>query len=113
MSTLTAIVSAAPEVFFAAIIAALLAVLRVTIPPLRDWLEATEWDKLFVFGLAMVAGAVLWALACPGGVGIPGFSPRCSFEGVLMDALYPAFLAFAVYHVGENLFKFSKSRLLR
>jgi len=99
------------EGLIAGVVAALLFVLKQIIPPLKLWLDTSEWELTFIFGLCQVAGVSMWALSCYAGVEIPAFDPACDFSGLLMGAIYPSFLAFLFNWAGGEGFDWAKRKI--
>lgn len=100
------------EAFFALVVRVIVAALLTAAPP--KWKEKWEkapWRNAVLFGLSFVFVPMLfWLLRCPGGVPIPGYVPRCSFAGVVLDALYPGFMAFMLNYVTEDVINWARRR---
>lgn len=98
------------EAFFALAVRIIVAVGLTIVPP--SWKEKWEswgWRNAILFGISFIFVPMLfWGLRCPGGVPIPGYVPRCSFTGVILDALYPGFFAFILNYVGEDMYQRSR-----
>lgn len=99
----TSVVTEIAEGFYAAIARALIVVLT-RIPGVGDWWETSEWKQIAVFGLCILSALSVWAIECPlGWADIPAYDPRCDMEGVILDVLYPAFLAWLFNWAGEEV----------
>lgn len=93
------------EGLFAAVVRALIMAAQAVIPGAEEWWKKSRWKNLVVLSLCMGAPMIMWAIECPlGWADIPAFEPRCNAEGVLLDTLYPGFLAFLINYVGEDAF---------
>jgi len=104
------------ESLIAAVVRGLIIILKTTIPPLKRWWEQSEWRNLVIFGLCVLAPLAMWFLECPPGgawdpVDIPAFNPRCNLEGIIIDVLYAAAIAFMFNFVGEKGFDWMKDKI--
>lgn len=100
------------EVFFALAVRFLVAIGLAVVP--ASWKEKWEhfaWRNAVLFGISFIFIPMLfWVLRCPGGVPVPGYDPRCSFTGVILDALYPGLMAFALNYMGEGVFRWARDK---
>jgi len=106
------VISQISEGYFAVIVRVFVMLLIVAIPGMKQlWEDDWKWKNLVLLGISVVLVPMgFWLLECVGSVDIPGFVPRCTFEGVVMDALYPGLLAFLFNYVGEDALTWARSR---
>lgn len=96
----------ATEAVFALCVRVLVAVILTCLPPwLQEKWEHFGWRNAVLFGLSFLFIPLLfYGLYCWGDVPIPQYSAECDFGGLILDALYPGFLAFLFNYVGEDLY---------
>lgn len=100
------------EGFYAGIVRALILFAKGVHPAVREWWENSQWSKLVTAGACLLTAAVLWVLTCPlGWLDIPIYKPGCDPQGVLIDVLYKAFLAYMLNWGGESAFRWARDKV--
>jgi hypothetical protein len=77
------------------------------------WDAEWQWRNLILLCVSvLLVPLTLWALTCfpDPPIMIPGYSPGCTFAAVVMEALYPGFLAFLINYVGEDAYQRARAR---
>lgn len=104
------IISEVSEAFYAALARGVITVIWA-FPGVKKWWEESEWTQILTFGICVTVALSAWAIVCPlGWAEIPGYDPRCDAEGVILDVMYAAFLAWLINWAGENAFKWARER---
>jgi hypothetical protein len=105
-------VDEATEVFIAIIVRMLVAAGLTIVPDhLKEKWQEWGWRNAILFVLSfLIVPMSAWLLRCVANVPIPGFDPRCDFTGVVLDCLYPGFMAFFVNYVADDVIERARSR---
>lgn len=100
------------EAAFALVVRVLVQVALIVIPGMQGlWDNDWKWRNLILFGISFLFVPLLfYGLVCWGAVPIPTYNPDCTFAGLVMQALYPGFLAFVINYVGEDTYRRVKAR---
>lgn len=101
----------APEVLYAAIVAALILFAKSVHPGFQSWWEESEWDKVITAGACFLTATILWVFTCPlNWLDLPIYQPNCSIEGFLINVPYKAFLAYMFNWSGVEAFNWVRER---
>jgi hypothetical protein len=97
----------ATEAVFALVVRVVVAVGLTCVPPwLREKWDKFGWRNAVLLLISFVLVPLLfYGLYCWADVPIPQYSAECNFGGLVLDALYPGFLAFLFNYVGEDMYQ--------